>query len=143
MRSYLKQFLDTCETVIDASDGGSRDLRFATVRIAMLKAYLLLSADSITVAGPAKRNRADGEDYGADLRRFVEQVVSARSLIFRLLDDYDPDLSKAVRENCERKSMRTRGYARTRVSVRVIIALAGALLLLVVILFTVFQLFIH
>jgi hypothetical protein len=81
VRSYLKHFLDTCEAVIEASDGGSRDLRFATVRIAMLKAYLLLNADSLTVAGQSKRVAADGGDYDADLRRFVEQVVSARSLI--------------------------------------------------------------
>ena len=143
VRSYLRHFLDTCETVIEASDGGSRDLRFATVRIAMLKAYLLLSADSLTVAGHVKRNSADGGDYSADLRRFVEQVVSARSLIFRLLDGYDPHLSKAVREDCEHKSMRIRGHARKRVSSRVIMALAGTMVLAAAVLYAAFQLFVR
>jgi len=143
VRSYLRHFLDTCEAVIESSDGGSRDLRFATVRIAMLKAYLLLSADSLTFAGPAKHVRSDAGDYEADLRRFVEQVVSARSLILRLLDGYDPELSKGVREDCERKSVRRRRNARKRITGRILIVLAMAGVFAAVVMFAAVQMFVH
>jgi len=107
VRSYLKHFLDTCETVLSDASEGKNTLRLATIRIAMFKASLLLSEHSLAVT-----RQPDGEDTNtgttdADMMRFVEQVASARSLILRLLEEYDSSLFKAVIDkNLKQKRLR-------------------------------------
>jgi hypothetical protein len=65
----------------------------------------------------------------------VEQVISARSLIERLLDDYDANLIRAVREDYERRSRYDRRGSVRSAAIRKLFLCAGFGLLSTVVVF--------
>lgn len=135
VRLYLKCFLDSCETMLDKSASEQRNLKLAGIRIAMLKAYLLLSASSRPVRHPAKDSLPQSSELASEHQRFVEQVISARSLIERLLDDYDTNLIRAVREDYERRSRYDRRGSVRSAAIRTLLLCAGFGLLGTVVVF--------
>jgi hypothetical protein len=125
VRLYLKCFLDSCETVLSKSASDQRNLKIAGIRIAMLKAYLLLSADSRPVPHPVKKGGAHSSELSSEHLRFVEQVVGARSLIVRLLNEYDSSFTRAVCEDCERKNQRGRSRSARSIAILILLVCAG------------------
>lgn len=125
VRLYLKRFLDSCETVLSRSASDQRNLKIAGIRIAMLKAYLLLSADSRPVPNPAKKGGAHSSELSSEHLRFVEQVVSARNLIVWLLNEYDSSFTRAVCEDCERRNVQEHDRSVCFPRIRTIFAFAG------------------
>jgi hypothetical protein len=89
----LRNFVETCENVLRESVQEGRDLKVTEIRIAILRAYLLLSLDSY----PLKKHR---EDVSASVKSphnlLVEQVVATKSLILRLIEEYDSELAEAI-----------------------------------------------
>jgi hypothetical protein len=104
VRLYLKRFLKTCETALGGSADNLSETKLAGVRVAMMKAYLLLGADSRAVRHPVYENRGHSHHCPDEHQFFVEKVVSCRSAIVRLLNAYDPGLSLDVREDPEPQS---------------------------------------
>jgi hypothetical protein len=104
IRKYLKCFLDSCETVLQDGAVEQRDLKLAGIRVAILKGYFLLSADSLSVPNPARNAHGKSSESKSNLELFAEQVVGVRSLILRLLTDYDQKVAQAVLADADRKN---------------------------------------
>ncbi|MDP2982388.1 MAG: hypothetical protein Q8O92_03555 [Candidatus Latescibacter sp.] len=70
-------------------------MKVTEIRIAILKAYLLLSLDTY----PLKKhqNGAAASDKSSH-NLLAEQVVATKSLILRLIDEYDSKLAETVLE---------------------------------------------
>ena len=104
MRKYLKSFLDSCEAVLRDDAVEQHTLKMAGIRVAILKGYFLLSADSLSVPHPARNAHGKSSESKSNLELFAEQVVGVRSLIIRLLEDYDPKVAQTVLSDAERKN---------------------------------------
>jgi hypothetical protein len=107
IRTYLKSFPDSCEAVLKDGAAEPRDLKRAGIRVAVLKGYFLLSADSLSVPNPARNAHGKSSESKSNLELFAEQVVGVRSLILRLLTDFDPKVAQAVLADAERKNSAT------------------------------------
>lgn len=130
IRNYLKSFLDSCEAVLQEGAAEQRDLKLAGVRVAILKGYFLLSADTLSVPNPARNAHGKSSEFKSNRELFAEQVVGVRSLIIRLLTDYDPKIARTVLADAERKSMAAVRYTSKRRRMQSILIHAGYLALL-------------
>ncbi len=131
IRSYLRSFLDSCETVLKDGTAEQCDLRLAGVRVAILKGYFLLSADSLSVPNPARKAHGKSSESKSNLEIFAEQVVGVRGLILRLLTEYDPKIAQTVLADAERKNTAAVRYAPGRRFLRTALLQTGYLALLV------------
>jgi len=95
IQQNLRTFIDICENVLRDSAQEGRDMKVTEIRIAILKAYLLLSLDTY----PLKKhqNGAAASDKSSH-NLLAEQVVATKNLILRLIDEYDSKLAEAVLE---------------------------------------------
>jgi hypothetical protein len=104
IRSYLKSFLDSCEAVLKESSIEPNDLKLAGIRVAILKGFFLLSADSLSVPKPTRNAHGKSSETKTNHELLVEQVVGVRSLILRLLMEYDSKIARAVLADAKRKN---------------------------------------
>jgi hypothetical protein len=105
IQQNLRNFVEICEIVLKDSVKEERDIKITEIRIAILKACLLLSLDTY----PLKKHK----DGAASPERsphniLAEQVVSTKSLIRRLIEEYDPKLALAILEGNIEKGTRIR-----------------------------------
>lgn len=121
MRKYLKFFLDSCETVLSDRIDEQRNLKLTEIRAAILKAYLLLSTDSLSVANPAKNAHRNIPDSRSSREQYAKRVVGARSLIIRLLVEYDPEIAGAALKGAERRGRTDRGRTPVRETIRTVL----------------------
>jgi len=104
IRDYFKNFLDSCDSVLRKKAGEANAIRFTAIKAALLKGYFLLSGDLRPVPNPARNLHGKILSDKTDLELLTEEIVSVRSSILRLLDDYDPNITKAVQHKIRKKT---------------------------------------
>jgi hypothetical protein len=142
VREYLKNFLDSCDSVLREKAGAAKDIRLTGIKVALLKGYFLLSGDSRPVPNPAHNLHNKAADTKSDRELFTEQVVSVRSSILRLLDDYNPKITTAVLHN-SRKRDGLRRYLPSGILFRSILMHAGYFALIAAVVFMIWFLLTH
>ncbi len=86
MRAYLRDFIRSCEQVLREHGGIRGDMRATKVKVALLRAYLLVNGDTEAMkpADPGQRDH------------LLRQVLTVRKSVLALLEMIEPRMPEAV-----------------------------------------------
>ncbi len=99
IRSYLRNFLDACDTILKENISIQGDIRIIGVKIALLKVRLLLrewAQHSVKV--PTVKSEGEDKKAKSNVELLAQQVVDIKRLILNLLNSINPKLKDAVVE---------------------------------------------
>ena len=99
IRSYLRNFIQSCEYVLKTKANVHHDSRITKVKIALLRSYLLINNGK-------SKTRTDNidEDNSSRIKFLSRHVIQIKTTIMRLLDMANPELSCAVYEEFKRRN---------------------------------------
>lgn len=105
IQQYFQDFIETCESALHTIDQKGRDLKVIEIRMALLKANLLLGKNSFSIIKKqSDASDSDKSDKSAhDL--FAEQVVATKNLILRRIEEYDSKLVETILEKNREKAV--------------------------------------
>jgi len=103
MREYFRDFIDACDHVLRTNISINDDLKTIRIKMALLKARLLVDQNSVIVV---QREGKEGHvGTGHDL--FARQIISTKRAILRFFELLDQDVAQAVLdENSKRKTLK-------------------------------------
>ncbi|MFC1541775.1 hypothetical protein ACFL50_04920 [Candidatus Latescibacterota bacterium] len=137
IRDYLRNFLESCETVMSQMVGIHDDMKVIGIKVALLKVKLLLREWSLNgVKLPAAHLDNDIDATKSNIDSLVKQVMDIKMLIFKLFDRVNPKLKEAVIEEAwNRKHNKTMPTRRLNIFVRKNLIYAGYFILLMITVF--------
>ena len=132
MREYFRDFIDACDHVLRTTISINDDLKTVRIRMALLKARLLVDQNSvIVVQREGKEGRA-----GTDHDLFARQIITTKRAILRFFELLDHTVAQAVLdETTRRKTLKEKESHRKRtlenglVTVGYYLLLAGVIVL--------------
>jgi len=99
IKDYLRNFVKSCEDVLDAYAGSRNDLRLTKVKIALLRSYLVLHGRRART-----RSRENDADNPSRIEFLAKHVVQIKNTIIKLMDIINPKLSEAVLAEFRRRN---------------------------------------
>jgi len=125
IKDYLRNFVKSCEDVLDTYAGSQNDLRLTKVKITLLRSYLVLHSRR---AGA--RSRENGAGNPSRIEFLAKHVVQIKNTIMKLMDIINPKLSEAVLAEFRRRNHPGARSGDGDVSRKRLLAEAGYLVLL-------------
>ncbi|MFC1538287.1 hypothetical protein ACFL6H_02595 [Candidatus Latescibacterota bacterium] len=137
IRNYLRNFLESCETVMSQHIAIHEDMKVIGVKVSLLKAKLLLREWSHNgVKLPAANLDNDIDSAKSNIKPLVKQVMDIKMLFFNLFDRVNPKLKEAVIEEARnRKHYNTMPKKQLNIFVRKNLIFAGYIILLMITMF--------
>jgi len=112
IRIYIKNFVQTCESVLDERVDVHGDIKIIKVKIALLRVRILLDENILPEFNfnePVDKNQMSSHDY------LVQQVMCTKNLILRLLESVNPKLAQNVLEEFNRRNLENRLQKKQRI----------------------------
>lgn len=105
IRIYLKNFVRTCESILDERVDVHGEIKIIKVKITLLRVRLLLDENILPVFNfnePVEKKQISSHD------NLLRQVMCAKNSILRLLESINPKLSQNVLEEFHRRNLGNR-----------------------------------
>jgi len=105
IRIYIRNFVQTCESVLDERVDIHGDIKIIKVKITLLRVRLLLEENILpvfTFNEPVDKKQISSHDY------LVQQVICTKNSILRLLESIHPKLAQNVLEKFNRRNLENR-----------------------------------
>ncbi|MFC1607888.1 hypothetical protein ACFL47_07945 [Candidatus Latescibacterota bacterium] len=127
MREYFRDFIEACDHVLNTNISLHDNLKIVKIKMALLKARLLIDQGAVLVTKPGD----SGEKSGAHLETVAHQIVNTKRALINFFELLDPRSGEIIlHEAEEKKQVRMKARAR-RVRYSRFAASTGYYLLLV------------
>ena len=110
IRNYLRDFVKSCEAVLNENISIHGDIRITRLKIALLRSYLFINEKK----SPDEKNKTAKIDVKSRKEFLAQHVVHIKNTIVKLLDMINPDITRVVFDEHKKRQEESRRLCRRK-----------------------------